>query len=268
MIPFQEIAGRAKGIPPEIVERDYCTTWLLYGLSESQLQKDLIFYGGTALKKIYFPNFRFSEDLDFLSEKDITAKSILVNLNKVYANLREKVNIHFAAREETVTFKENRLQFFVGYDGFPEISFTKQIKFDLFLKQRPLEKAFPKEIISTYSDRKEVKGKLRTYSLEAIAAEKLSAIFDLTRKEPRDLYDLNYLLKRSKLNCKEVVVLLKKKHGFIPPLSSLLSNLKSNIYRQRWEMRLGNQVVKLEEIDKTLNNLKSSLIKLYSNGKN
>jgi len=37
------------------------------------LCENLVFRGGTALKKIYFPEFRFSEDLDFVvdNEKEI-----------------------------------------------------------------------------------------------------------------------------------------------------------------------------------------------------
>jgi predicted nucleotidyltransferase component of viral defense system len=263
MIPFQEIHNLSKGLPLEIIERDYCLTWLLLGISKSSLQKDIIFYGGTALKKIYFPNFRFSEDLDFLSEKDLAIKNILANFNVIYDLLREKVNINFNTRKETVAFKENRLQFFVEYDGFPEISITKQIKLDMLLKQKPIEEVFSNGIISIYSDKNEIKGILPAYSLEAIAAEKLSAIFDLTRKEPRDIYDLDYLLKQPELNRKKIMARLKRKLGFIPPLSSLLSNIKSDVYCQRWEMRLSNQVVKLENQVKIMKSLEEGLKRLY-----
>jgi predicted nucleotidyltransferase component of viral defense system len=45
------------------LERDYCLAWFLAGLSQSQLGKLLIFKGGTALKRCYFGDYRFSEDL-------------------------------------------------------------------------------------------------------------------------------------------------------------------------------------------------------------
>jgi len=48
-----------------IIEKDYVITWLLLGLADSVLKNSLAFKGGTALKKIYFPDYRFSEDLDF-----------------------------------------------------------------------------------------------------------------------------------------------------------------------------------------------------------
>jgi len=44
-------------------ERDYCLAWFLAVLSQSELKTVLGFKGGTALKRCYFPDYRFSEDL-------------------------------------------------------------------------------------------------------------------------------------------------------------------------------------------------------------
>lgn len=264
MIPFQEILKLAKGFPAEIVEKDYCLTWLLEGLSQSPLSKQLIFYGGTALKKIYFPDFRFSEDLDFLSEKNLKKNDILKVFDSIYNDLRQRININFFTQDESVTLKGDRLQFMVGYDGFPEISFAKQLKLDIHLNQALLEKGSANRILSPYSDKREIRGKLPSYSLEAITAEKLSAIFDLTRKEPRDLYDLGYLLKQPRLNRKKTMRLLQKKYGFVPPLTALLANIRSAVYPQRWEMRLKSQVVKLGAFNPAISDLEKRIKKLYT----
>ncbi|MDI6732170.1 MAG: nucleotidyl transferase AbiEii/AbiGii toxin family protein [Candidatus Margulisbacteria bacterium] len=265
MIYFQEILDCAKGLPAEIIEKDYCLTWLLEGISDSSLSKYFVFYGGTALKKIYFPNFRFSEDLDFLSKGAITKEKILIIFNEVYHRLQKKININYFTKKETVALKEDRLQFFVGYDGFPEINIAKQIKMDINMGQKPIEKALNRKIFSPYSDKKEIQGGLPTYSMEAIAAEKLSAIFDLARKEPRDIYDLNYLLKQPSLNYKLVMALLRKKYGFSPPSSAILLNIRSDIYRQRWELRLKSQIIKPGKIDAAIHNLETAIKKLYLN---
>jgi predicted nucleotidyltransferase component of viral defense system len=64
-IRLQETRKRL-GIPWEILERDYVLSWLLAGISHVEaLQDTLVFKGGTALKKCFFGNYRFSEDLDF-----------------------------------------------------------------------------------------------------------------------------------------------------------------------------------------------------------
>lgn len=59
-------AAQAAGLPLQVIEKDYALSYLLAGItSNTHLAKSLILKGGTALKKIYFGDYRFSEDLDF-----------------------------------------------------------------------------------------------------------------------------------------------------------------------------------------------------------
>jgi hypothetical protein len=58
-------AGGRVRIREDVLERDYCLTWLLCAFAQSDLQPVLAFNGGTALKRCYFADYRFSEDLDF-----------------------------------------------------------------------------------------------------------------------------------------------------------------------------------------------------------
>lgn len=62
MIHFSEVERfyHQYGVPRETIEKDYCLTWLLVGVSDSRIIKDLVFYGGTAIKKMYFPTTKFS----------------------------------------------------------------------------------------------------------------------------------------------------------------------------------------------------------------
>jgi predicted nucleotidyltransferase component of viral defense system len=50
-------------IPESVLERDYCLAWFLAELALSDLQRSLAFKGGTALKRCYFGDHGFSEDL-------------------------------------------------------------------------------------------------------------------------------------------------------------------------------------------------------------
>ncbi|MFQ6092333.1 MAG: nucleotidyl transferase AbiEii/AbiGii toxin family protein [bacterium] len=55
--------SRDRNLPLAMVEKDYVLGWLLFGFSDVPA---LVFKGGTALSKIYFPRtWRLSEDLDF-----------------------------------------------------------------------------------------------------------------------------------------------------------------------------------------------------------
>lgn len=59
-------ARKRLGLPWDVLERDYLLSWVLAGISEVEALRDtLVFKGGTALKKCYFGDYRFSEDLDF-----------------------------------------------------------------------------------------------------------------------------------------------------------------------------------------------------------
>ena len=49
-----------------MIELDYLQSWILAAISRvPALGDSLVFKGGTALKKCYFGDYRFSEDLDF-----------------------------------------------------------------------------------------------------------------------------------------------------------------------------------------------------------
>ena len=73
---------RKSKIPWHTLERDYLQSWILSAISLSEnLHSSLVFKGGTALKKCYFGNYRFSEDLDFSAlpeapQGDLLEKSI------------------------------------------------------------------------------------------------------------------------------------------------------------------------------------------------
>jgi hypothetical protein len=73
MIPQRDLSllsnrlarGGGRRIPEAVLEKDYCLSWFLVGMSATPLKDILAFKGGTAIKKCYIPDYRFSEDLDF-----------------------------------------------------------------------------------------------------------------------------------------------------------------------------------------------------------
>jgi predicted nucleotidyltransferase component of viral defense system len=55
-----------KQVQQFIVEKDYALSYLLAAISRTEgLSGNLVLKGGTALKKLYFKDYRFSEDLDY-----------------------------------------------------------------------------------------------------------------------------------------------------------------------------------------------------------
>lgn len=68
MIKPAEIQKKARtvGVRDQQIEKDYILSWILQGIAfHNELSKIIVFKGGTVLKKVYFEDYRFSEDLDF-----------------------------------------------------------------------------------------------------------------------------------------------------------------------------------------------------------
>ncbi|NBC24645.1 MAG: nucleotidyl transferase AbiEii/AbiGii toxin family protein, partial [Bacteroidetes bacterium] len=68
MITQREIRVKAREwkVPPDTVDKDYVLGHFLSVFSQ-EYKDQLIFKGGTCLRKCYIDNYRFSEDLDFSS---------------------------------------------------------------------------------------------------------------------------------------------------------------------------------------------------------
>lgn len=82
-------------IPESVLERDYCLAWFLEELAVSDLRTTLGFKGGTALKRCYFGDYRFSEDLDFTLIAHVSLDDLKLRLEPVYAAVREASGIVF-----------------------------------------------------------------------------------------------------------------------------------------------------------------------------
>ena len=70
-------ADKAK-VPQPVIEKDYALSYILAGLAaQTSLSESLVFKGGTALKKLFFGDYRFSEDLDYSAIKAPKGKELL-----------------------------------------------------------------------------------------------------------------------------------------------------------------------------------------------
>jgi len=72
MIPDFEFKERARQfrVPTSTVERDYAQGWLLESLSSRFIAA---LKGGTGIRKVFFENYRFSDDLDFTLFRNMRA---------------------------------------------------------------------------------------------------------------------------------------------------------------------------------------------------
>lgn len=82
--PERSSAARSQGGPPaRTVAKDYVIGHLLAAIStQPDLGSTLVFKGGTALKKLYFGEYRFSEDLDYTAVKAPSGRSLEAALRR------------------------------------------------------------------------------------------------------------------------------------------------------------------------------------------
>src|SRR5665648_599992 len=119
MIPQAEISKLAfrEGMSDKIIEKDYVITWILLALADSELEDFLVFKGGTALKKIYFPDYRYSEDLDFTIRKEIANDELVSRLNETLDNLEKEQGLQFAVPPEKIEERADSLTAYVNFVG-------------------------------------------------------------------------------------------------------------------------------------------------------
>jgi predicted nucleotidyltransferase component of viral defense system len=92
------ILARELGVRQGYAEKNYVNSWLLWGIFTSDYGDNLLFKGGTALSKLYFPqSWRFSEDLDFGVEGEYQGSK--QELRAVLDTIADRSGIEFEIRE-------------------------------------------------------------------------------------------------------------------------------------------------------------------------
>lgn len=153
-------------------------------LSVSPLVKKFYLTGGTALSAFYL-HHRLSIDLDFFSDKPFSYDELTVFLNII----KEK----FKVREIPAIKIFDRWQFTI--EGKESV----KLEFVYFNHEKKRLK-----ILETYMG-------IFVDSLDDIAANKTLAYFD--RNEPKDLFDLYYLINQSGFSVSQLLQLVKNKFG-------------------------------------------------------
>jgi len=271
MIQKQEVIdlAKARNIEPRMVEKDYVLGWVLAGINQNPLlMQKWIFKGGTALKKCYFDEYRFSEDLDFTVldrshiNIDFLQNVFLEILNWVY----EQSNIEFAFdRTKFDVHPDANKQYITGsiyYTGpLRQRGTLNKIILDILGNELLVLPSQKLTIYHPYSDKIENQFYSNCYCLEEIFAEKIRALSEHAR--PRDLYDVIslYQYKKHLINEEEFKITLYKKCAFkevkIPTLKSIHEHSKFEELQKEWGSMLEHQVSELPKIDIFLKELTS-----------
>lgn len=255
-VELQSLANREK-VGLGALEKDYVLTEVLNNLpAVDELATLFIFKGGTALRKIYFPDWRYSEDLDFTVKRDMAEKELHHCLNSLYAQVFRTTGIKLSTLmlHKPDGYARLRIQFIgpLAYKGkiFMDISFDEPVCLEPVYRQiitRPF----------TINERY-----ILAYPLEELLAEKIRSLVE--RGKSRDYYDVWRITKEylSDIDTGLLVdVLSMKLHHKHIVLNSVKDFFPKDInnVRRYWIEDLSRQVDNLPGLDQVLEELASQL---------
>lgn len=274
--------ARRFGIPYDTVLKDYVIGHVLSALAaEPAIAETLVMKGGTALKKLYFGDYRFSEDLDFSAvggprgpELETAFRSVGVRAEMALSRTGL-----FRVWTERVTHDaphprgQEDFVFRVQYPWQPKPFCV--LKAEVTVDEPVLLPAAARPILHGYDE--DLAGMVRVYAIEEVLAEKLRALLQnearrgtrrWVRPRGRDVYDLWRILTSPPVpvdrdalrrilpdKCAVRGVTYTTSADFFPePLLTLV--------RQKWEDDLGALVADLPPIGDVLPVLKADVAQL------
>jgi predicted nucleotidyltransferase component of viral defense system len=208
MILQKEIATLAEAykIPKSTIDKDWALGHFLAAIySDNTLRDILVFKGGTCLRKCWYPEYRFSEDLDFTSRSS-TFQFTKRHLETICLHVQNSVGLltHIASLKE-LKFNDKLTGYaaiikFWGADHSrnenppsPDRWLTS-IKIEIILYETLVYPPVLKSLNHRYSDQLElVPNLVPCYSIEEVLSEKIRALIQRSYTAPRDFFDIWYL---------------------------------------------------------------------------
>lgn len=262
-----------KGVRAKQIEKDYVISWVLWGIARNEhLNNNLVFKGGTCLKKMHFDDYRYSEDMDFtLRDDTISDKEILDNFRSMFEEILEESRIKIEVVEDTIENHENSgsLKFKMTYNathgsGEIKVDITRGETIEFNVEHRVVQ--------NNYSDLEEDDEiRIHSYSLKEVLIEKMTAL--MGRTISRDLYDFDYLIEEEGIKLQDVHIEFMRKaenKGQDPKEFTNKVLPKKNTFERDWQTSLSKQMPENELPEfknlwrKTSNNFKE-LMRLIEN---
>ncbi len=203
----------------DLIKQEQFELEVLDKLNSKRLLNNLIFTGGTMLRLCFGLN-RFSVDLDFWQAKK-------VDNNKLFKDLKECFSQSYLVKDAANKF--NTILFEIKSGDFP-----RSLKIEI----RKVKKLIKTETAIAYSRYSNIQVFLKVVSLSGMMKAKIEAF--LGRKEIRDCFDIEFLLKKG-IAPDAPVTLLKKilkeidgltKKDYTVKLGSLLEEGQRRYYRE------------------------------------
>jgi predicted nucleotidyltransferase component of viral defense system len=261
MILQKEIATFSEqlGVSKSVIDKDWMLGHFIAAIfNEPELKETLIFKGGTCLKKCWFDEYRFSEDLDFTAK----SKDFILTANHL-KSITKQIENHTEARTHIVSLKELQFQNkLTGYEAIikfwgadhprnvmpptPDRWQTK-IKTEIILYEEMIFDVSQQKVSHPYSDTLKLETTIPCYKIEEVLAEKIRALIQRSYTAPRDYYDIWYLSNNfPDLDWKSIVDAFHKKMRFknleFTGIEQLINPKSDKALKGAWKNSLGHQI--------------------------
>jgi len=280
--------AKIKNVQQYVIEKDYALSYVLAGIAANKdLHPYLIFKGGTALKKNFFGEYRFSEDLDFSainSPKEDKLEIALLNSMKVSSELLNQYGLAFDIKLKRYSERDPHPNGQEAFNVFVKFPWQREatrcrIKIEI-THDEPVILAPEKRLILHGYD-EDLNASILCYPIEEIVAEKLRALLQTQQKlvmrgwsgpRVRDYYDLWRILKHydNHLNKEKLITTLDKKceHRSVSykSIDDFFTPELEKAAQQHWHNSLGVLIPGLPVCIDVLNETKLLVLKTIFEG--
>jgi predicted nucleotidyltransferase component of viral defense system len=193
-----------KSVSNATIDKDWVLGHFLNAFYSFENNKNnFVFKGGTCLRKCYFEDYRFSDDLDFtLLRADFRIDSQFIHKIIKLAEKNSDIKFHLSEinhqmHDDIQQGYEIKIKFW-GADHkpnspiLPPSRWQTSIKLDISFTEQVNNKPNYCKIIHPYADSYLISEIIPAYAINEIIAEKLRAL--IQRNRPRDIYDIWYIM--------------------------------------------------------------------------
>lgn len=248
--------AKGSGFDVATLEKDYALTWLISGIysEDSKLRDILIFKGGTAIRKVYFPEWRLSEDLDFTILQKANPEKVKQDFEQVFRMLKETSGLEYSF----MAFNNGTYMILADVQFLGPLHFKNRIAHDISLNEKLVEEPERKKVKPEFEDIPEFD--VLVYSMNEIIVEKIRSIFQ--RGKTRDYYDVWRLMKENDFNLYRIRDLLIQKCAisgveFRPDL--IFNETRLSEAKKFWTISLARLTRDLPDFEKVIAELQDWL---------
>jgi predicted nucleotidyltransferase component of viral defense system len=168
-------------VPLGTIEKDLAISCALHAISGSRLRDHLVFKGGTAIKKFYQPDARFSEDMDFTVLNQSEDEAIYA-LKKLFQDKQVETVSFGEVYEERFSQAGRRIR--LPFTG--PLRYRNSVRIDLSFRDDIILETGRRTVLHRYGDT--LPSEIHILDFTEIIAEKLRALME--RGYSRDYYDI------------------------------------------------------------------------------